>query len=201
MFERYTEQARRTVFFARYEASCQPIEKISTAHLLLGLVREGGSRAEAVGSLKDNAVQIRSALGIPISTDKLDKALLMRDMPLNDNSKKVLAYAAEEADLDQEYWIDTDHLLRGILRFPNEATAALRSISLDLNKARDASKRNRAEFPSKSPPRFLFIHRYFAIPFRKFFVIPFRKFKHSVKTQIVLAAIVILLSLLFRWIN
>jgi ATP-dependent Clp protease ATP-binding subunit ClpC len=193
MFERYTEKSRRVVFFARYEASCQSAEKISTAHLLLGLVREGGSRAEAVGSLKDNAAQIQNALDISISTYKPDKASLMREMPLNDNSKKVLAYAAQEADIDQEYWIDTDHLLRGILRFPNEATAALQSISLDLNKARDASKRNRADFPSKSPPRFLFFQRHFAIPFRKF--------RLSIKIQIVLAAIVLLLSLLILWIN
>ena len=103
----------------------------------------------------------------------------------------VLAYAADEANLDQEYWIDTDHLLRGILRFPNEATAALQSISLDLDKAREASKLNRAEFPSKSPPRFLFFHRHFAIPFRKF--------RYSIKAQIFLAAIVLLLSLLILW--
>ncbi len=191
MFERYTEQARRVVFFARYEASCQSAEKISTAHLLLGLVREGGSRAEAVGSFKDNAAQIQNAIGISISKYKPDKASLMREMPLYDNSKKVLAYAAQEAEIDQEYWIDTDHLLRGILRFPNEATVALQSISLDLDKAREASKRNRADFPSKSPPRFLFLHRHFAIPFRKF--------RYSIKAQIILAAIVLLLSLLILW--
>jgi ATP-dependent Clp protease ATP-binding subunit ClpA len=144
-----------------------------------------------VGSLKDNVDQLRSILGIPHLPNSPVKLALERNIGLNDNSKMVLAYAVDEANLDQEYWIETDHLLRGILRFPNEATAALQSISLDLNKAREASKLNRAEFPSKSPPRFHLFHRLFAIPFQKN--------RLSIKTQIVLAAIVLLLSLLVLW--
>ncbi len=40
MFERYTEKARRTIFFARYEASLFGSPYIETEHLLLGLLRE-----------------------------------------------------------------------------------------------------------------------------------------------------------------
>ncbi len=40
MFERYTEKARRTIFFARYEASVVGSPYIETEHLLLGLLRE-----------------------------------------------------------------------------------------------------------------------------------------------------------------
>jgi ATP-dependent Clp protease ATP-binding subunit ClpC len=40
MFERYTEKARRTIFFARYEASHFGSPYIETEHLLLGLLRE-----------------------------------------------------------------------------------------------------------------------------------------------------------------
>ena len=41
MFERYTERARRVIFFARYEASQLGSAGIETEHLLLGLIREG----------------------------------------------------------------------------------------------------------------------------------------------------------------
>jgi ATP-dependent Clp protease ATP-binding subunit ClpC len=41
MFERYTERARRVIFFARYEASQLGSNSIETEHLLLGLIREG----------------------------------------------------------------------------------------------------------------------------------------------------------------
>lgn len=40
MFERYTEKARRVIFFARYEASQYGSPCIETEHLLLGLLRE-----------------------------------------------------------------------------------------------------------------------------------------------------------------
>src|SRR5260221_12964030 len=40
MFERYTEMARRVIFFARYEASQFGASMIEPEHLLLGLSRE-----------------------------------------------------------------------------------------------------------------------------------------------------------------
>ena len=40
MFERYTEKARRAIFFARYEASQYGSPCIESEHLLLGLLRE-----------------------------------------------------------------------------------------------------------------------------------------------------------------
>ena len=43
MFERYTEKARRVIFFARYEASQYGSQTIDTEHLLLGLLREDSS--------------------------------------------------------------------------------------------------------------------------------------------------------------
>jgi ATP-dependent Clp protease ATP-binding subunit ClpC len=46
MFERYTEGARRAIFFARFEASQYGSQFIETEHLLLGLLREGRSLAK-----------------------------------------------------------------------------------------------------------------------------------------------------------
>ena len=47
MFERYTEKARRVIFFARYEASQFGSPYIETEHLLLGLLREDKALATA----------------------------------------------------------------------------------------------------------------------------------------------------------
>ena len=47
MFERYTERARRVLFFARYEASQLGSITIETEHLLLGLIREGKGLTES----------------------------------------------------------------------------------------------------------------------------------------------------------
>ena len=55
MFERYTEKARRVIFFARYECSQFGAEYMGTEHLLLGILREddfvevGMIIAEALG--------------------------------------------------------------------------------------------------------------------------------------------------------
>ena len=40
MFERYTDSARRSLFFARYEASELGSMTIEPAHLLLGVLRD-----------------------------------------------------------------------------------------------------------------------------------------------------------------
>jgi Clp amino terminal domain, pathogenicity island component len=40
VFERYTERARRVIFFGRYEASHFGSKTIETEHFLLGILRE-----------------------------------------------------------------------------------------------------------------------------------------------------------------
>jgi ATP-dependent Clp protease ATP-binding subunit ClpC len=40
MFQRYTETARRVIFFARFEAGQFGIPSVETEHLLLGFLRE-----------------------------------------------------------------------------------------------------------------------------------------------------------------
>src|SRR5438876_905028 len=46
MFERYTERARRVIFFARYEASQLGSNSIETEHLLLGRRPDVGKAKE-----------------------------------------------------------------------------------------------------------------------------------------------------------
>ncbi|MCP4656094.1 MAG: hypothetical protein GY856_11830, partial [bacterium] len=41
MFEKYSEKARRALFFARYEASKLGSRVIESEHVLLGILREG----------------------------------------------------------------------------------------------------------------------------------------------------------------
>jgi len=50
MFERYTEHARRVIFFARYEASQFGKDCIEPEHLLLGVLRESATMKELLGA-------------------------------------------------------------------------------------------------------------------------------------------------------
>ena len=65
MFERYTEKARRVIFFARYEASQYGSPYIETEHLLLGLMREDKALANRFlrshGSIESIRKEIEAA--------------------------------------------------------------------------------------------------------------------------------------------
>ena len=113
MFERYTEKARRAVFFARYEASQYGNSYIGTEHLLLGLCRED---LAVRGILKDTGIdsEIRTVIeqridrGAPIGTSI--------EVPLSAHAKKALLFAAEEADRLGQRHVGTEHMLLGLLR-------------------------------------------------------------------------------------
>jgi ATP-dependent Clp protease ATP-binding subunit ClpC len=62
MFERYTEKARRVIFFARYEASQDGSPYIETEHLLLGLLREDHMLAKWFPAESDISAGIRTEI-------------------------------------------------------------------------------------------------------------------------------------------
>src|SRR6266851_3340497 len=95
MFEKYTEKARRAIFFARYEASQFGVPFIDTEHLLLGLVREDRPLTQRLlpGRPEDD---IRAA--IEKRGGPREKIPVSADLPLSNQSRRVLAYAAEESE-------------------------------------------------------------------------------------------------------
>jgi ATP-dependent Clp protease ATP-binding subunit ClpC len=138
MFERYTEKARRVIFFARYEASQYGSPYMETEHLLLGLLRE--DRALAIRLLANaTAESIRKR--IDDSTIVRQKVSTSVDLPLSNESKRVLAYAAEEAERLFHQHIGTEHLLLGLLRERKcFAASILNDIGIDLDKGREIVK-------------------------------------------------------------
>src|SRR5436305_11946631 len=132
MFERYTETARRTIFFARYEASQFGSPFIETEHLLLGLLRE--DKALANRFLRSRAAVESIRKQIEGHTAPAQKASTSVDLPLSHACKRVLAYGAEEAERLNHKHIGTEHLLLGLLREENCFAAQLlheRSVTLD----------------------------------------------------------------------
>jgi ATP-dependent Clp protease ATP-binding subunit ClpC len=65
MFERYTEKARRVIFFARYEATQYGNPYIETEHLLLGLFREDRRLAQKFLDKKGGVQSLRRGNRIP----------------------------------------------------------------------------------------------------------------------------------------
>ena len=97
MFERYTEQARRVLFFARYEASQLGSASISTEHLLLGLLREG----EGVASrIFDQAHVDAMAVHVEIHDAAADRPRIATstEIPIAADAKAALDHAVAEAE-------------------------------------------------------------------------------------------------------
>lgn len=114
MFERYTEKARRTIFFARYEASQFGSPYIETEHLLLGLLRE--NRALTYRFLGSHAALESIRKQIQGITKIREAASTSVDLPLSNECKRILHCGADEADRLGHKHIGTEHLLLGVLR-------------------------------------------------------------------------------------
>jgi ATP-dependent Clp protease ATP-binding subunit ClpC len=135
MFERYTEAARRVIFFARFEASEFGAPEIDTEHLLLGVLRQDKP-------LLDRLV------GAPVDVEAIRREIADRtgiratiptsvDMPLSMASTRVLMSTAQEAQRLNHERIGTQHLVLGLL-LEEESFAAemLRGLGLSVDSVR-----------------------------------------------------------------
>ena len=135
MFERYTEKARRAIFFARYEASQFGSPTIDTEHILLGLLREDKRLTNRLFRSHVTVESVRKQ--IEAHTMRGEKIATSIDLPLSSESKQVLNYAAEEAEKLGHKHIGTEHLLLGLLREENAfATTILKQLGVSLDAQR-----------------------------------------------------------------
>ncbi len=124
MFERYTERARRVLFFARYEASQLGSISIETEHLLLGLIREGKGLTSRIFARSHLSLEnIRKEIeGRTVFREQVSTSV---EIPFSAETKRVLQFAAEEADKLLHNYIGSEHLLLGILREERSVAASI----------------------------------------------------------------------------
>ena len=137
MFEKYNEKARRALFFARYEASKLGSRVIETEHILLGVLREGEeSVTELFQRLDVDPEAIRKEIeGERVFVERISSTA---ELPLSEESKKVLAYAAHEAESMLHSSVGSEHLLIGLLRV--EGCVGMRTLTrcgMDLYNVRE----------------------------------------------------------------
>lgn len=123
LFERYTEKARRVMFFARYEASQYGSQCIETEHFLLGLMREDFplmSNVIGAGILLDKMRQ-----EIEKHIQRGERFSTAIEVPLSVESDRVLKFAAEEAERFAQRHVGTEHVLLGLLREKNARAATI----------------------------------------------------------------------------
>src|SRR5437868_8894989 len=152
MFERYTEKARRVIFFARYEASQFGSPCIETEHLLLGLLREDKVLTNRFLRSSASVESIRKQ--IEAQTTMRDKVSTSVDLPLSQECKRVLAYGAEEAERLNHKHIGTEHLLLGLLREEKSFAAdTSHERGLRLTQVREEIARSSSEKMSSNRPK------------------------------------------------
>jgi ATP-dependent Clp protease ATP-binding subunit ClpC len=150
MFERYTEASRRAIFFARYEAAQEGSSYIETEHIFLGIFHDAGSRVDELFHVHDRLHEIQQR----IRAVRQNRPALANDvdLPLTNESKRVLADAAEEAASLGSDWVDSEHLVLGLLREKKGFGAKIMSeFGIELASARSIVR----SAPSANYPPFL----------------------------------------------
>jgi len=156
MFERFTEAARSTIFFAREEAERLGSEQIETEHLLLGTFAEEPLINHLLGPALPK--KIRSQAEQNASNKK--KSTSDFDGSLSEESKAVLNLGATEADRLWDKHIGNEHLILAMMMQPKCRGAALllqNGMSLEVLRERIAGLRSdpalAASIRQSPPPR------------------------------------------------
>ncbi|MBR0258461.1 MAG: ATP-dependent Clp protease ATP-binding subunit, partial [Synergistaceae bacterium] len=115
MWQFYTERAKRVIQLAHQEAANMGHSMVEPEHLLIGILAEGGGVAcQALTELgvdpENLAAHIRDLVGK--SQDILARPV---DLPLSPRMKRALDLAMVEARKMSVNYVDTEHMLLGIL--------------------------------------------------------------------------------------
>lgn len=140
MFEKYTEKARRTLYFARSEAGEFGSPCIASEHLLLGLLREYKGLVKLFpkpdGALDTVRMYIEEHA---VTRERIPTSV---DLPISDECQRILEQASEEAESMGHKYVGTEHLLLGILREQSSnVTRLLNENGLFLDSVREQIKR------------------------------------------------------------
>jgi ATP-dependent Clp protease ATP-binding subunit ClpC len=135
MWQRFTERARKVVFYAQEEAQKFGEGYVSTEHLLLGLVRESDSvAARVLEKLGVSLTRIRAEVEKQLPRGD---ARPSQDMTLTPRAKRVIDLAYDEARNLNNNYIGTEHLLLGLIREGDGlAGRVLAKLGVELEKAR-----------------------------------------------------------------
>ncbi len=135
MFKYFTERAKRAVLYAQEEARNMGHNYIGTEHLLLGVLRdEDGIPYQVLSTIGIDVDVIRNAVKQLVG---VGDGVTYYELPFTARAKRVLELAMSEAQMMGYGYVDSEHLLLGLLR-ENDGIAAqiLSDLGADLNKVR-----------------------------------------------------------------
>jgi len=113
--DRYTDGARKTVYYAKKEALRCGHPSLRTEHLLLGLLKDPDNTGCAV--LRECGIDLRTLrakLSLRITAGGASAP--SDEIPFSVSARRVLRYAAHEAKSMSHHYVGTEHLLLGLIR-------------------------------------------------------------------------------------
>jgi len=144
MFEKFTEKAIKAIMLAQEEARRLGHNFVGTEQILLGLIGEGTGIAAQVlksmgANLKDARAEVEKIIG-------RGSGFVPLEVPFTPRAKRVLELSLEEARQLGHNYIDTEHLLLGLIR-EGEGVAArvLENLGVDVSKVRTEVLRRQSE--------------------------------------------------------
>jgi hypothetical protein len=138
LFPRFTEAARRTLFFSRYEAVSLGRLEIAPEHVLLGVIRGAGRTTRAM--LETSGITLDAARGtIAAANAPRDEVVEPVQVPFQSSTKTLFTLAAEEADRLGHEKIATVHIVLALLRDRGVASTVLRDRGMTLEAVRAAA--------------------------------------------------------------
>jgi ATP-dependent Clp protease ATP-binding subunit ClpA len=150
VFERFSNRARRVVGLAREEARRLGHPHIGTEHLLLGLLLDGESRAArtlAVTGVTLETVREKTAEAVGRARGDAEdgKAGVKGDLALTSRAKRALDRAARFSLQRRDAYVETEHILLGVLDVEGTAGQVLRRLGVDVARLREAADRTPVE--------------------------------------------------------
>jgi len=114
MFRRYSEKAKKAIMIAQEEAMNLNHDYIGTEHVLLGLLKEGQGLAAQV--LREFGVEEEKVIDEIMQLIGKGENRQISEAAFTPRSKKVLELASQEANQLKSNYIDTEHILLGLIK-------------------------------------------------------------------------------------
>ncbi|MBU4047278.1 ATP-dependent Clp protease ATP-binding subunit [bacterium] len=114
MFKRYTEKAKRAIMIAQEEAINLNHDYIGTEHILIGLIKEEeGVASQVLRQLGVNVDKVVEEVERLVGKGEYQQ---VGEIAFTPRAKKVLELASQEASQLKNNYIDTEHILLGLIK-------------------------------------------------------------------------------------
>ena len=137
MFERFTDKARKVMAIANEQVQLFNHQYIGTEHILLGLIKEGGTGATVLENLGVDTENMLSEMEQLVKIKGGKDPVAEGKIQQTQNAIKVMEYAIEEARNLNHGYIGTEHILLGLLRVTEGIAAqVLANLGVNIETAR-----------------------------------------------------------------